>query len=212
MRTDDLIQALAADLPSREAPTGRRLAGLLPVALVGAAALFAVTLGIRPDVAEAIRTVRYPAKFVMTLALVAAAWVVLMRLARPTGGAVGDFLPLAVPVLVLAGAVGLELATLDPAGWRAAAVGHNSLVCMGAIPMLSALPLAATLAALRRAAPGSPTRAGAAAGLLSAGLGATLYAAHCPDDSPLFLAIWYVIAIAAVTGIGAALGRRLLAW
>jgi hypothetical protein len=35
---------------------------------------------------------------------------------------------------------------------------------------------------------------------------------HCPDDSPLFVAVWYPIAIAFMTAVGAALGARLLRW
>jgi hypothetical protein len=54
--------------------------------------------------------------------------------------------------------------------------------------------------------------AGAAAGLLAGGLGAVLYAIHCPDDSPLFVALWYVPAVALVVLAGAAAGSRVLRW
>jgi hypothetical protein len=53
---------------------------------------------------------------------------------------------------------------------------------------------------------------GAVAGLFAGALGAVLYATHCPDDSPLFVAVWYGLAIAAVALIGALAGRRLLRW
>jgi hypothetical protein len=68
-------------------------------------------------------------------------------------------------------------------------------------------------ATIRPAASQAPTRpalAGAVAGLLSAGLAATLYAAHCTDDSPLFVATWYTIATALVTAVGALIGSRVL--
>jgi hypothetical protein len=45
---------------------------------------------------------------------------------------------------------------------------------------------------------------------LSAGFAATLYAAHCTDDSPLFVATWYTLAAAAVAAIGAVAGSRVL--
>jgi hypothetical protein len=45
---------------------------------------------------------------------------------------------------------------------------------------------------------------------LSAGLAATMYAAHCSDDSPLFVATWYTLATALVTAIGALAGSKLL--
>ena len=43
-----------------------------------------------------------------------------------------------------------------------------------------------------------PSLAGAVAGLAAGGVAATLYAAHCTDDSPLFVATWYTLAIAAL--------------
>jgi hypothetical protein len=37
-----------------------------------------------------------------------------------------------------------------------------------------------------------------------------LYAAHCSDDSPLFVATWYTLATALVAAIGALAGARFL--
>jgi hypothetical protein len=54
--------------------------------------------------------------------------------------------------------------------------------------------------------------AGAVGGLLAGGLGAMLYASHCTDDSPLFVALWYVVAIALVAVVGALAGRLVLRW
>jgi hypothetical protein len=65
---------------------------------------------------------------------------------------------------------------------------------------------------MRHGAPTRPALAGAVAGLLAGGLGAALYAAHCTDDSPLFVATWYTIAIAGVTIVGSLLGRYFLRW
>ena len=60
---------------------------------------------------------------------------------------------------------------------------------------------------MRRRGRRSPARI---AGLLSAGLAATLYASHCTDDFPLFVATWYTIATALVTAIGALAGSKVL--
>jgi hypothetical protein len=43
-------------------------------------------------------------------------------------------------------------------------------------------------------------------------IGAALYATHCPDDSPLFVAAWYSLAIGFTAAIGALAGSRLLRW
>ena len=89
-------------------------------------------------------------------------------------------------------------------------VGSNSRVCMTAIPLLSLPLLSAALIGLRHGAPTRPAVAGAVAGLLSAGLAATLYASHCTDDSPLFVATWYTFATLLVTAIGALAGSKVL--
>ena len=89
-------------------------------------------------------------------------------------------------------------------------IGNNSRVCVLAISLLSLPLLAAALLALRRGAPSHPALAGAFAGALSAGLAATLYASHCTDDSPLFVATWYTLAVVVVAGIGALAGARVL--
>jgi hypothetical protein len=89
-------------------------------------------------------------------------------------------------------------------------IGNNSRACMTAIPLMSLPILAGALIGLRHGAPTRPALAGAIAGLLSAGLAATLYASHCTDDSPLFVATWYTLATALVAAVGALAGSKLL--
>ena len=78
--------------------------------------------------------------------------------------------------------------------------------------ILSIGPLACILLALRQGAPTEPGRAGAVAGLVSGGIAAALYASHCTDDSPLFVATWYSLAIGVVVLAGYIAGSRLLRW
>jgi hypothetical protein len=54
--------------------------------------------------------------------------------------------------------------------------------------------------------------AGAVAGLAASGIAATFYASNCTDDSPLFVLLWYPLAIAIVTAVGYVAGGRLLRW
>jgi hypothetical protein len=56
------------------------------------------------------------------------------------------------------------------------------------------------------------TEAGAAAGLLAGSAAATIYAFHCPESTPTFIAIWYTVGILLPALVGAALGRWLLRW
>ncbi len=68
------------------------------------------------------------------------------------------------------------------------------------------------LYALKQGAPANPALAGGVGGLLSGAIGATLYAAHCNADSPLFVGAWYSLAILAMGALGALIGSRLLRW
>ncbi len=211
MRTTDLIAALAND-QTVVPPPGRALArGLVPGVAI-AIALFVIMARFRPDLAQALGTVRFNAKLVLNVLLLMAAGGLLLRRVRP--GARSGLWTLAiwlVPLLLVI-AVVLELVVLPRGQWLRALVGHNSFWCLTMIPLMGAAPLAFGLMALRTSAPSRPALAGALAGLLAAGIAGLLYATHCPDDSPLFVATWYSIAAAVLALAGAMLGRRVLSW
>lgn len=212
MRTEQLIRALAHDRTARFPSSGQALALGLALGLTAAFAVFAGVLGPRPDIAAALHQPRFVFKFVVTLSLAVSAAALMMRLSRP--GARSQALGFALwtgPVL-LGLAVAVELATVPASQWSGRLVGANARTCLVSIPLIAAPMLVAALVALRRGAPTRPSIAGAVAGLAAGGFGAALYAAHCPDDSPLFLMAWYVPAIAIVTAAGALAGRRLLRW
>jgi len=117
-----------------------------------------------------------------------------------------------VPAFLLLGAVIYELVTIPASAWLPRAMGMNGLICLANIIVLSLVPLCAVLYALRQGAPMSPAFTGAAAGLLAGALGATVYAAHCMDDSPLFVAIWYTLAIGFMALVGLLVGQYVLRW
>jgi hypothetical protein len=48
--------------------------------------------------------------------------------------------------------------------------------------------------------------------MMASGLAGALYAVNCTDDSPLFVAVWYSLAIVTVSFVGAVAGRKLLRW
>jgi hypothetical protein len=212
MKTDDLIVALAADAKSVSRPIGRTLALAVAGGAIAAAIVFAVMLGMRTDVGAAITTPRFLFKFVITLSLLASALGLVWNLARPGAIPVGWLLALAAaPALLVVGSVA-EMLTVPVADWGHRLTGSNAFMCVILIPMLSAFPFAALLLALRQGAPSHPRLAGAVAGLVAAGIGATLYGTHCPDDSPFFVFTWYVIASGFMALLGAAIGERFLRW
>ena len=211
MRTDDLIRGLSADT-RREAGPGRAVSLLLPVGLLGAVVIFALFLRVRPDLAAMLLDPRLLLKFGVTCSLAAASLLLVLRLVRPGARSAPMALALAIPAgLVVLGAAA-TLGLTPPEAWLPGLVGHNARYCVVLVPLLGAPILAALLAALRKGAPTRPGLAGAVAGLAAGGLGASLYALHCTDDSPLFVLVWYGIGIAGLTAAGTVIGRRLLAW
>ncbi|WP_299810465.1 DUF1109 domain-containing protein [Tardiphaga sp.] len=210
MDTERLIQSLAADNAQRRRPVGNGLALALMVALPVAAVMLLSTIGMRPDIRHAMRTPLFDLKFVVTLALAIPAIAISLHLSRPEASLRHWGWMLLAPVLILALGISGEMMMPDRPPMMMRWMGHNAMLCMTAIPLLALPILAAALLALRQGAPSRPALAGAVAGLLSSGLAATLYAAHCIDDSPLFVATWYTLATALVTAIGALAGARWL--
>jgi hypothetical protein len=116
-----------------------------------------------------------------------------------------------VPLVLTAGVL-TELFVLPTASWCPKLVGSNGLVCLVSIPFFALPMLIAEILALRQGAPTRPTLTGVVAGLFAGGVAAAIYAAHCPDDSPLFVALWYSLGIAIVALVGGLAGRLALRW
>ena len=212
MDTSEFIKTLAADT--------RRISISLPamwwvavaIAISIAAVVFFATLGLRPDIAAAARTVRFLFKFLVTITLVVSAFGCIRALSRPGEPSLRVIACLAAaPALVLL-AVITELLILPSNTWSATMIGTNSIVCLTYIPLIGIGPLAVLLLALRRGAPSRPVLAGAVAGLLAGGIAATFYAAQCNNDSPLFVAVWYTISIAGLAILGAVGARQFARW
>ncbi len=208
-RTEALIARLAV-APVPPGPGRLRPALLMAAALVLAAVPVLAVIGPRADLATAVATPEVAAKWLLAALALAAALPAALALARPAA-------PLRLWPLWIAPAAGLALILWRmgeiPSGTLAAEVEGTSLWrCLGAILMLSALPLAAGLAALRRGAPTRPALTGAVLGLAAGAGAAFAYAFHCTEDSPLFYVTWYGLGIALAGGAGAVLGARILRW
>jgi hypothetical protein len=211
VKTDDLIQALAQDrMPAW------RLSKALAAALAGGAVitgvLFFATIGMRPDVDSAMQSGRFLFKFLVTLTLATTATGLILRMAQP-GVPLGPWgRAIAAAPILLVVAVIIELVVMPSSTWEARWIGHNARYCMMLIPLMAVGPLACILYAMRQGAPENPGLTGAIAGLVASGIGATFYASHCPDDSPLFVATWYPLATGIVVLAGYWAGRKWLSW
>jgi len=212
MKTEALIRELVADSVRPITPL---LCRLFRGALGGTA--FAVVLFVgwmhaRSDLSQAFRSPAFVHKLVVAALLAATAGSLLPQMARPLPASILRYSVLLIAPALLAIGVGVELWMQPTSLWLPRLVGHNAGRCLSSIPFLAAGPATGLLIALRSGAPAHPTSAGAIAGLASGAVGAMLYALTCPDDSPLFVATWYTIAIAVVMSVTACAGRQLLRW
>lgn len=212
MKTADLIAILAADTaPTPPARVARLVFGSVAIGATAAAIILALWLGLRP-LDAAMATGSFWMKAGYTVCLGGAGVAMVIRLARP-GGRLGRW-----PWLALA-AIGLMLvlASLEmvraPAGhMRAMVMGQSWTVCSLQILSLALPVFFAAVWGLRRLAPTRLSLAGAAAGLLSGGVGATIYGLYCTETAAMFVVVWYSLAIVAAMAVGALLGPRLLRW
>jgi hypothetical protein len=210
MKTDDLIEALAAGIepvrPARVSPW--MIGGALAVAVT----TVVITLGVLPDLAEAVRGAAFWAKAAYTGSLAIAALWLATRLGRP-GVSIGMAGWTIAAIVGLASVVGtIELMLLPSEARMDDWLGFTWKVCALNILKISTVTAPLIFLAARRMAPTRPTQAGAATGLLTGAVAATAYGLHCPEVTAAFVATWYTLGMAAAAAAGAVIGRFALRW
>jgi hypothetical protein len=211
VKTHDFIDLLVAE-PTPRWSFQSRFGLMTTCGVVATAVTFFLVAGLRPDLFQAMESVRFLFKFVVTLALAVTATGAALRMGDPSRTMQRWAWALAcVPTLLAVSAI-VELGATPNDAWFARLVGHTAWRCVTLIPLLSIGPLACLLLALRHGAPARPGLAGAVAGLAASGIAATFYAANCTDDSPLFVATWFSLATLVVTATGYLAGRKFLIW
>lgn len=212
MKTDDLIRALAADRTSSPPAPGRALAMAAIVGFAVSVVPFLIWIGLRPNLSAVMMSWPFMLKPIEMILLVAAAAALVLRLAKPGLSPRPALLVAAAAPAIMIAALAAELMMVPRSEWLVRFAGVHWYICVMNMVLLALPMIAAILFALRYGAPTQPMLAGAAAGLLSGALSATLYISHCPDDSPIFVAAWFSLAIAISTCIGAVAGARVLRW
>lgn len=213
MKTDELATFLAtgAYLPD-SGVARRRFAIASGWGAFGAMLLMAVFLGVRTDLADAAMLPMFWVKLGFALLVAVFALLATNRLARPGMRLGWVAASIVAPVLAIWALAAVALVDAE-SGTRASLVlGGTWRTCPLLIAGLSAPSFGAAMWALRGLAPTRLRAAGAAAGLLAGGIGASAYSLHCPELAAPFLAIWYLLGLLIPTAIGAALGPRLLRW
>lgn len=213
MKTEDLISALAADVPPvpRHSLSRRLIAGLVSGGLLTLAAV-GLGLGFRADLWLAMHGGMFWVKWLYTGSLALCATLATLRLARPDAGVAGWLWVACLPVLGLMLISVQELASVPSSQWLAMWLGMSWKVCSTNVFLLSLPIFGGLLWSFRRLAPTRLRLAGATAGLTAGAWGATLYCLHCPESAAIFVLTWYTLGMAAAAAGGALLGPRLLRW
>ena len=212
MKTGHLIEALAADARIGRGTIATTAAIALSASALLTMVIFFGVMGLRPDIGSRAVLAAVGDKLAVTLSMAAVGLILTMRLTRPEALGKKSLLLLLLPVAVLATVVAANFWQSGATGWQQHMIGKNGLHCLMAIPMLGILPLAAVVLTLARGAVTQHASAGIAAGVAAAGISASFYALYCPDDSPLFIALWYSAATLILVGAGYAVCRRMLRW
>lgn len=216
-QADPLIEALVADLAAVNPRRWLREAAVL-AALVGLeVALFLGLQGVRPDLHLAMATPVFWWKSgslagIGLLATIAA--LVSLDPAVTTArrlGAVWRGLGLAVAVaLALGWLLDAGMSNSSPLWQRLA--WRDGIDCLVTVGLL-ATPIAAILTLLlRRGATVNPERTAIAAGLAAAGCAAFIFAFCCDHDDPLYVAVWYGVAVVGIAGLTRSVLPNLLRW
>lgn len=211
MRTDDLIDALAAGLQ----PTRQARLNVLLLAFAAAVSVAAVVLllGVGPGLAGTLSSPALWLKGLYTAGLAGAAIWLSVRAGRPGAET-------RTPLMALGAIVGLSLLwggielIMTPGDARLAEwLGRTWTVCGRNILLVSATAAVPTFLSARRLAPTRPGFSGFALGLVSGAIAATAYGVlRCPEATAAFVATWYTLGIAGAGLIGAAAGRFTLRW
>lgn len=213
MKTEDLVAMLATNVEAVPRKAASRQIGLaLAVGLPLSFLLMAAGYGVRSDLSTALTWPMFWVKLLFPACIAVFGFVAVQRLARPGVPLRRAWVGIAAPVLFI-WALGLLVLVAAPTDARTTLLlGQTWRSCAFSIAAISAPVFLATLWSLKGLAPTRPAAAGAAAGAMSSGAGAAVYALHCPELAAPFLAVWYVAGMALPVLIGALIGPRLLRW
>ncbi|HZQ39510.1 MAG TPA: DUF1109 domain-containing protein, partial [Rhizomicrobium sp.] len=181
------------------------------VGLLLSTILMLAAMGPRPDLAIAMAGGAFWMKLAYTLSFAGLGLWMVERLGRSDASARKPALLLVVPVALLL-AIAIVQLMAPGADRHHLMMGDSWKVCAIDILTVSLPAFVAMFWALRKLAPTRLSLAGAGAGLLAGGVGASVYAFHCVEYTAPFILIWYTSGMAAAALIGALISRWALRW
>ncbi len=213
MKTNDLVKLLATGEGSVDRHViARRYTVALSVGVIAATLLMLGMLGVRADLAEAVRLPMFWVKLGFVASLAVASLLAVLRLSRPGQQLNGVRYALVTPLLIMFLLAAIVLINADPSQRLALLLGSTWTQCPLLIALLSGPAFIAILWAMQGLAPTRLRLAGTAAGLLAGAIGALVYCLHCPEMEAPFIASWYLLGMLIPAATGTLLGCRVLRW
>jgi hypothetical protein len=213
MKTRDLVTRLASDIsPVERNAVPKLLNRALMLGLAGSTVLLVALYGVRSDMPELILTTMFWVRLVFPLAIIAAAMKLAERLGRPGAPLKFAWFAVALPIVTMLLAAGSILMATPPGYRLQLMLGTTWRTTTASVVMLSFPSLTAMMHAMKQLAPTRLALAGAGAGLLAGAQGLLVYSLYCSEMAVPFWGVWYVLAIAITTAIGAAIAPHCLRW
>ncbi|MBP0595928.1 DUF1109 domain-containing protein [Paraburkholderia sp. LEh10] len=213
MKTRDLVTRLAGDIsPVERNAVPMLLNRALMLGLAGSTVLLVALYGVRSDMPDLILTTMFWVRLVFPLAIIAAAMKLAERLGRPGAPLKFAWFAVALPIVTMLLATGGILMATPPGYRLQLMLGTTWRTTTASVVMLSFPSLTAMMHAMKQLAPTRLALAGAGAGLLAGAQGLLVYSLYCSEMAVPFWGVWYVLAIAITTAIGAAIAPHCLRW
>ena len=213
MRTDQLIDQLAADLRPVRRRSALWDAGTLAALCVLELGLFLAFGMMRPDMAVAIALPSFWWKLASTGLVGLLSGAVAITSLDPVRSARRGLAPIiALIALSLASGWVVDASHDGVSGLVNRLDWRSGLHCLCKIVVLSVPAVVGLAVLMRRGAPTDPIRTALAAGVASAAWGAFVFAFACPFDDPLYVAVWYSLACAFVTLCARVILPRITHW
>ena len=200
MSIEALIRDLSADLAPVQQRSVKREAGFLVALGIAELSLLVMVGAMRPDMQRVILSPIMTWKIgSLTLLAGVACTVAIRSFAPPASSRRGLAFTSALAALAIIGGAFVTSAADNGRALIDRLMPVHGLMCAAAIVVL-ALPMMTFLAVLmRRAAPVHPRRSALATGLAASTCGALIFTVCCPMNDPLYIIVWYSLAVAAVT-------------
>ena len=213
MKTRDLVTRLASDIsPVERNAVPKLLNRALMLGLAGSTVLLVALYGVRSDMPQLILTTMFWVRLVFPLAIIAAAMKLAERLGRPGAPLKFAWLAVTLPIVTMLLAAGSILMATPPGYRLQLMLGTTWRTTTASVVVLSFPSLTAMMHAMKQLAPTRLALAGAGAGLLAGAQGLLVYSLYCSEMAVPFWGVWYVLAIAITTAIGAAIAPHCLRW